>query len=54
MSEKGVISVENLTPEGLQDKELKTTEAELYRIFSKYKKASDSKSTKYYTEEAVK
>ena len=41
MTERGVMAIENLTPDETNDEVLKAAENELYNIFSKYKKELD-------------
>lgn len=46
MTERGVISIESLTPADLKNKQMKNAEAELYRIFSKYRGSDGGRSAK--------
>ena len=41
MTERGVITIENLTPDGTNNEVVKAAENELYNIFSKYKTELD-------------
>ena len=41
MIERGVITIENLTPNGTNNEVVKAAKNELYNIFSKYKKELD-------------
>ncbi|MBR5164871.1 MAG: hypothetical protein IKW87_04850 [Ruminococcus sp.] len=41
MTEQGVVTIENLTPDETNNEVLKAAENELYNIFSKYKKELD-------------
>lgn len=41
MTEQGVVTIENLTPDETNNVVLKAAENELYNIFSKYKKELD-------------
>lgn len=41
MTEQGVVTIENLTPDEINNEVLKAAENELYNIFSKYKKELD-------------
>ena len=41
MTERGMMTIENLTPDETNNEVLKATENELYNIFSKYKKELD-------------
>ncbi len=41
MTERGMMTIENLTPDETNNEVLKAAENELYNIFSKYKKELD-------------
>ena len=41
MTERGMMTIENLTPDEANNEILKAAENELYNIFSKYKKELD-------------
>jgi hypothetical protein len=41
MTERGVMTIENLTPDKTNNEVMKSAENELYNIFSKYKKELD-------------
>ena len=41
MTERGMMTIENLTPDEANNEVLKAAENELYNIFSKYKKELD-------------
>ena len=41
MAERGMMTIENLTPDETNNEVLKAAENELYNIFSKYKKELD-------------
>ena len=41
MTERGMMTIENLTPDETNNEALKAAENELYNIFSKYKKELD-------------
>ena len=41
MTERGMMTIENLTPDETNNEVLKAAENELYNIFSKYKKGLD-------------
>ena len=41
MTERGMRTIENLTPDEINNEVLKAAENELYNIFSKYKKELD-------------
>ena len=41
MTERGMMTIENLTPDETNNEVLKAAENELYNVFSKYKKELD-------------